>query len=117
MGGTTRHTDERPGAGRWDSRNADTNIAATIAHNGTEIAPPPAQTAVPARPHVTGLIQGPARRMAHWSQRHKGHDASGDAGILRSGSVLNGNSKTSPRMRNTNEPAWASMNRRTQKKL
>src|SRR3954451_10130391 len=103
MGGNTRQTDERPGAGRCDSRNADTNIAATMAHNCTEIVRPTAQIAVPARPHVNGLIQGPAMRIAQWSPRLKGQDASRDAGILRNGSVLNGNSNTSPRMRNTNE--------------
>src|SRR5947208_15074173 len=74
------------------------------------------QIAAPARPHVSGLIQGPATRMVQRSRRLNGQDASREAGIFRSGSVLKGKSSTRPKIRNMNEPAGP-MNSVTQKKL
>src|SRR6185312_1475507 len=107
----------RPGAGRCERANAEAKSPAPTAHSCTEMVRPTLQIAAPAIIHVNGLIHGLARRSSHNSRRVRGHNASRDAGTLRSGSVLNGNKSTSPMITYTNVPAFPSRKAVMRKKL
>ena len=66
---------------------------------------------------MRGLIQGLASRKIQRSRRSNGHRARREGGILRSGSVLSGNSTTNPMIRYTKIPAVRSRNAVMRKKL
>ena len=87
------------------------------AHIPTVTMRPAPHIASAASPQVSGLIHGLARRRIQRSRRPSGHSARRDGGILRSGSVLSGNSTTSPMIRYTKVPAWRKRNAVSRKKL
>ena len=82
--------------GRSESRNPEANSPAASSHTPDDTAPRAAHTASPATAQDTGFSHGLSARSTRMSCRSSGHKASRDAGTLRSGSVLSGNSSTIP---------------------
>src|SRR5260370_41726148 len=94
--GIGRHRLWEGANGRSESRTPAAKTPAISPHTPTVMVRPAVQMARPAITHVIGLTHGLTRRSVRRSHGSSGHNASRDGGIFRIGSVLIGNSRTSP---------------------